>query len=129
VGWGLGFQNTSTAGEANIIILSPGYCYFGDNSSAGSANIEVYDSGSLGFGGHSSAGNATITILSFTDFNGSSTAGGASISVVGVALRFLASSSGGTAQIELRPFKQFGALEIDGHNSPGRDDRINSGIN
>jgi autotransporter-associated beta strand protein len=92
------FQNSSTAGAANIINASggPGDLRFIDRATAGSATIG--NAGTLGFFNTSTAGSASIVNSGQITFNQTSTAGSATINNI-TSVAFNDTSTGGSATI------------------------------
>jgi outer membrane autotransporter protein len=92
------FNENSTAGSAAI--SNGAVVNFQDSSSAGSANITNTASGTIAFNTMSSAGTATIGNAGSLSFNNQSTAGSAAITnSSGATLTFNDMSTAGSAQI------------------------------
>ena len=96
-GGGIGFTNTSTAGNATII-NNNGSLTFGDRSSAGNATIVSSIYMVLGFEGNATAGSATITNNGSMMFQNQATGGDAAITSTGT-LYFGDTSTAGHAKI------------------------------
>lgn len=96
-GGGIGFLNTSTAGNATIINSSGGLSFV-NSSTAGNATIVNYLYQSVGFHDSSTAGNATITNNGSMQFSNQATGGHASITNAYVLL-FNDTSTAGDATI------------------------------
>jgi len=96
-GVSLQFRTSSTAGSAGISSGFGRLTEFFDSSSAGSATIRGF--GRVLFDDTSSAGNADIFIADQLVFNDRSTAGNAALTNDGQPIRFLESSTAGSATI------------------------------
>ncbi|MDN5001497.1 autotransporter domain-containing protein [Bradyrhizobium sp. GCM10027634] len=98
-GGGIGFTNTSTAGNATIINNNGGLG-FGDRSSAGNATIVSSINLQLAFEDNATAGSATITNNGSMMFRNQATGGDAAITITGTgSLYFGETSTAGHATI------------------------------
>jgi autotransporter-associated beta strand protein len=98
-GGGIGFTNTSTAGNATIINNNGGLG-FGDRSSAGNATIVSSINLPLAFEDNATAGSATITNNGSMMFRNQATGGDAAITITGTgSLYFGETSTAGHATI------------------------------
>jgi autotransporter-associated beta strand protein len=109
------FQNSSTAGSANITTSQ--VLEFDNSSTAGTATIT--NTGNVGFANSSTGGNATITNNSYLVFQNTSTAGNATITN-NDALVFFDSGTAGNATITNN-----GALGFDNSSTAGNARLIN----